>query len=123
VLDEATSSVDRHTDRLLHEALNKAYDDATIVKIAHRLDTIIEDDYILVLRSGKLLEFGSPAELIRSGGAFKKMVEDTARSMAAELKKRAYAAETRIHRSILLAHLQKKKSIVVFIVIALPCSI
>jgi ABC-type multidrug transport system fused ATPase/permease subunit len=76
--------------------LNKAYDDANIVKIAqHRLDTIIEDDYILVLRSGKLLEFGSPAELIRSGGALIKVVEDTGGSMAAELKKRAYAAETR----------------------------
>jgi ATP-binding cassette subfamily C (CFTR/MRP) protein 4 len=95
VLDEAISSVDRHTDRLLHEALNKAFKDATIVKIAHWLDTIIEDDYILVLGSGKLLEFSSPAELICSGGAFKKMVKDTGGSMAAELKKRAYAAETR----------------------------
>lgn len=97
VLDEATASVDRATDRLLHKSLNETYKNATILKIAHRLDTVIEDDYILVLGDGKVLEFDSPANLLlESNGALSQMVRDTGETMAGELKKRAFSKAAKV---------------------------
>lgn len=93
VLDEATASVDRRTDQLLQDALHASFHDGTILAIAHRLDTIIDFDYCLVLGGGTLLEAGSPAELIRSGGAFASMVADTGDTMSSELKQRAFLKE------------------------------
>eukprot|EP00980_Cylindrotheca_fusiformis_P019849 scaffold6966_cov112-Cylindrotheca_fusiformis.AAC.27 len=103
VLDEATASVDQDTERLLQESLkdersyyySKNNSNFTIITIAHRLETIIEDDYILVLGSGQLIELDSPANLLRrrsdGSGTFSKMVEDT--GISSKLKKRAFAAE------------------------------
>lgn len=93
VLDEATASVDRRTDQLLQEALHESFQDGTIVAIAHRLDTIIEFDYLLVLSAGKVVEYGSPAALLRAEGAFASMVGDTGDAMSSELKHLAYQKE------------------------------
>jgi hypothetical protein len=54
------------------------------------LDTVIDHDYILVLGQGKVLEFGSPADLLKSGGAFSQMVDDTGEINANELRQRAF---------------------------------
>lgn len=89
VLDEATASVDRRTDQLLHEALHKTFHDGTILAVAHRLDTVIEHDYILVLGGGKVLEFGTPAALIETNGHFANMVKDTGDTSASELRRRS----------------------------------
>ena len=94
VLDEATASVDRRTDQLLQAALQESFSDGTIVAVAHRLDTIIEHDLILVLGSGRVLEYGSPAELIHTGGAFASMVADTGDAMSSELRHRALHKQT-----------------------------
>jgi energy-coupling factor transporter ATP-binding protein EcfA2 len=51
VLDEATASVDRRTDQLLHESLQESFGDATILAVGHRLDTVVDHDMILVLSS------------------------------------------------------------------------
>ncbi|CAJ1953935.1 unnamed protein product [Cylindrotheca closterium] len=96
ILDEATAAVDRRTDQLLHESLHESFEDSTIIAVAHRLDTIIDHDYVLVLGLGKVLEFGPPAELIRSGGSFSQMVEETGDRMSANLKQRAFAKESEI---------------------------
>ena len=93
VLDEATASVDRRTDQLLQEALHNSFQDGSILAVAHRLDTIIDFDYCLVLGGGKVLEYGSPANLLRSGGAFASMVADTGDAMSSELKRRAFQKE------------------------------
>ena len=94
VLDEATASVDRRTDQLLQEALHQSFKDGTILAVAHRLDTIIDFDYCLVLGGGRVLEFGSPAELLRrENGAFASMVADTGEAMAGELRQRALQTE------------------------------
>ncbi|KAL3941127.1 MAG: hypothetical protein SGBAC_004466 [Bacillariaceae sp.] len=93
VLDEATASVDKQTDELLHQALNESYTDATIIKIAHRLDTIIEDDHVLVLGGGKLLESGSPAELLEENGTFHGMVDATGETLARQLRQQAHSGE------------------------------
>ena len=95
VLDEATASVDRRTDQLLHESLHESFQNATILAVAHRLDTVIDHDFILVLGHGKVLEFGTPANLIRSGGMFSKMIEDTGDAMSSDLRRRALAKENR----------------------------
>merc|ERR1712085_69028 len=64
VLDEPTANVDSRTEKLLQKAISKSFDGATIISVAHRLDTIIESDLILVLAEGKVIECGSPSDLI-----------------------------------------------------------
>jgi ATP-binding cassette, subfamily C (CFTR/MRP), member 4 len=90
ILDEPTANVDRRTDQLLQEALQKSFHQATIVSVAHRLDTVIDYDYILVLGAGRVLEFGSPAELVdKEGGHFASMINDTGENMSQDLRRRA----------------------------------
>ena len=104
VLDEATASVDRRTDELLQQALTEAFTDGTILAVAHRLDTVIESDFILVLGHGEVLEFGTPAELLRKdNGAFASMVADTGETMSKDLRNRAFRTES-------LVESQKEKS-------------
>jgi ATP-binding cassette subfamily C (CFTR/MRP) protein 4 len=95
LLDEATASVDRRTDQLIQQTLHESFQDGTILAVAHRLDTVIEYDYILVLGSGKALEFGPPVELIEAGGAFASMVSDTGDAMSCELRQRAFSKDKR----------------------------
>lgn len=95
VLDEATANIDRRTDQLLHESLHESFHDATIIAVAHRLDTVIDHDMILVLGQGKVLEYDTPANLIRSGGMFAKMIDDTGDAMSRDLKHRALEKENR----------------------------
>jgi len=89
VLDEPTANVDSRTDTLLQEAVSKSFADATIIAVAHRLDTVIDYDKILVLGDGRVLEYGSPHELIERNGAFTSMVNDTGEEMANTLRMRA----------------------------------
>lgn len=92
IMDEATASVDKLTDQRIHESLTKLYKEATVLKVAHRLDTVIEDDLILVFSSGKVVEYGSPAELLHAKGAFYAMVQDTDHSE--DLTVRAFEKKT-----------------------------
>ena len=89
MLDEPTANVDGRTDALLQEAVSKSFRGATILAVAHRLDTVIDYDKILVLGKGRVLEYGSPHALILKRGAFCRMVEDTGEDMASELKAQA----------------------------------
>jgi ATP-binding cassette subfamily C (CFTR/MRP) protein 1 len=71
VLDEATAAVDVETDALLQETLRSdLFKDRTIITIAHRINTIMDCDRIVVLQRGEVAEFGTPEELISSGGQF-----------------------------------------------------
>lgn len=65
VLDEATAQVDRETDTLIQETLRRNLKGTAILSIAHRLDTIIDFDRVIVMDKGKIIEFDSPAELLR----------------------------------------------------------
>jgi ATP-binding cassette subfamily C (CFTR/MRP) protein 4 len=90
ICDEPTANVDRRTDQLLQQALHKSFDGSTILSVAHRLDTVIDNDYILVLGNGHVLEFGSPAELLeKENGHFASMVNDTGELMSRDLRRRA----------------------------------
>lgn len=93
---ETTANVDRRTDQLLQEALQKSFQSGTILAVAHRLDTIIDFDLCLVLGSGRVLEYGPPAELIRSGGYFASMVNDTGETMSEDLRNRAFQKESKV---------------------------
>jgi ABC-type multidrug transport system fused ATPase/permease subunit len=77
VMDEATSSVDPKTDNQVQETIRKEFvgKGVTVLTVAHRLDTILGYDRIAVLGSGELLEYGSPAELLRNeNGELKRLV-------------------------------------------------
>jgi len=70
VLDEATSSVDTVTEKLIQEAIDKLMENRTCFIIAHRLSTIRKADIILVVDSGKIVERGTHRELIHAKGAY-----------------------------------------------------
>jgi ATP-binding cassette, subfamily B, multidrug efflux pump len=70
VLDEATSSVDPESERLIQEAMQRLLRGRTTVTIAHRLSTIQSADRILVLHHGRVHEQGTHAELLRRGGLY-----------------------------------------------------
>lgn len=75
---------------LLQAALTKRYQHSTIISAAHRLETIIDYDMILVLRNDdKVIEYRRPSDLIENRGHFAKMSEDAGSAMSAELKMRA----------------------------------
>ncbi|RMG85651.1 MAG: ABC transporter ATP-binding protein [Bacteroidetes bacterium] len=75
ILDEATSSLDSESERLVREALEKLLQNRTAVVIAHRLSTVQHADCIVVMRAGEIIETGTHAELIARQGEYRKLVE------------------------------------------------
>jgi len=70
ILDEATSSLDTKTEKLIHEAIEEATKNRTTIVIAHRLSTIRNADRIVVIENGELVEEGSLKELLDKKGKF-----------------------------------------------------
>lgn len=66
ILDEATASVDVQTDKIIQETIRSEFKDKTILTIAHRLDTIMDSDRVLVLDKGEIAEFDSPENLLKN---------------------------------------------------------
>ncbi|NTV82753.1 MAG: ABC transporter ATP-binding protein, partial [Bacteroidales bacterium] len=73
ILDEATSSLDSESERLVQDALLKVMKDRTSIVIAHRLSTIKFADMIIVLEKGKIVENGNHEELMKNGALYKRL--------------------------------------------------
>jgi ATP-binding cassette subfamily B protein len=74
-LDEATSSVDVESERLVQEAMRRLLVGRTTLTIAHRLSTVQAADRILVLHHGRIHEAGTHADLVRRGGLYARLLE------------------------------------------------
>ncbi|GJQ74461.1 hypothetical protein Trydic_g21331 [Trypoxylus dichotomus] len=78
VLDEATANVDHRTDSLIQTTIRKKFSQCTVLTIAHRLNTIMDSDKILVMAAGKMMEYDRPYKLLQNTNGFLyKMVEET----------------------------------------------
>lgn len=79
ILDEATSAIDYQTDNIIQESLRQNLpSDVTLITVAHRLQTIMDSDKIMVLDAGRLVEFASPTELLQKrGGILKSLVDES----------------------------------------------
>lgn len=73
ILDEATSSVDTITERLIQQALDALTRNRTVLVIAHRLSTVHRAQQIVVLKSGRIIEMGNHAELVEQRGHYHKL--------------------------------------------------
>ena len=73
ILDEATSSIDTRTERLIQKAMDNLVEGRTSFIIAHRLSTIVNADVILVLKDGEIIEIGNHKELIKQDGFYKEL--------------------------------------------------
>ena len=78
LMDEATASCDFETDALIQTTVRERFADCTVITIAHRLQTIMDNDRVMVLDAGRLVEFGTPWELLQhADGHFASLVEET----------------------------------------------
>ena len=75
ILDEATSSLDTESEKLVQEALDELMKSRTSIVIAHRLSTIVNADKIYVIEHGNIIEEGTHKELLDSSGMYKKLYE------------------------------------------------
>ena len=94
ILDEATANIDSYTDALIQKTIRTRFADCTVITIAHRLHTVIDSDRIIIMDAGRIVEFGSPHELLRDNpkGIFSQMVDNTGVTMAQSLREQAEIA-------------------------------
>jgi len=73
VLDEATSALDSEAEAAIQESLETLMEGKTVIAIAHRLSTIARMDRLIVMEQGKVVETGTHAELVESGGLYARL--------------------------------------------------
>nr|XP_046175393.1 ATP-binding cassette sub-family C member 4-like isoform X2 [Oncorhynchus gorbuscha] len=99
IIDEATANVDPRTDELIQKTIRDKFRECTVLTIAHRLNTIIDSDRILVLDAGHIHEYDEPYTLLQNhDGIFFNMVQQTGRQEAVALlqsAKQAYNSRSR----------------------------
>ena len=90
VLDEATASVDTETDAFIQKMIRERFQGTTLLTIAHRLNTIMDYDAILVMDKGRVAEFDSPKNLLKlEDGLFSGLVDSTGRESSSFLRQMA----------------------------------
>jgi len=75
IMDEATASVDADTDARIQRVMRTEFKNSTCITVAHRINTIMDSDYILVMDDGCVAEFDRPKELISKKGLFKDLID------------------------------------------------
>ena len=75
ILDEATSSLDAESEKLVQQAIEKLMVDRTVLVIAHRLSTIVKADKIIVLKTGQIIEMGTHDQLVASQGVYRALYD------------------------------------------------
>lgn len=98
VLDEATANVDPETDQFIQKTIRELFRHCTVITIAHRLNTIMDSDRVLVLDSGEVREFDEPHILLTKGGYLATMTANTGPA-ADRLRKMAERNYKRKHNS------------------------
>ncbi|XP_054556332.1 multidrug resistance-associated protein 1-like isoform X2 [Talpa occidentalis] len=86
ILDEATASIDFETDNLVQSTIRKEFSNCTVLTIAHRLHSVIDSDRVLVLDSGRIIEFETPQNLIHQKGLFFEMIKEAGIKQDSETK-------------------------------------
>ena len=95
VLDEATASIDGETDIFIQRMLRTRFQESTLLTVAHRLNTIMDYDDVLVMDKGEAAEFGPPHELLqRKDSIFSELVDATGAESAASLRQMAFESAT-----------------------------
>jgi len=90
VLDEATASIDGETDAFIQKMLRTRFPNTTLLTIAHRLNTIMDYNCVLVMDAGKAAEFDAPAKLLEdSDGIFSQLVDATGSESSKALRQLA----------------------------------
>uniref|UniRef100_A0A667ZFE2 Cystic fibrosis transmembrane conductance regulator n=1 Tax=Myripristis murdjan TaxID=586833 RepID=A0A667ZFE2_9TELE len=98
IIDEATANVDPRTDELIQQTIREKFRECTVLTIAHRLNTIIDSDRILVLDAGQIHAYDEPYTLLQDpDGIFYKMVQQTGKQEAAALLEAAKQAKSHKH--------------------------
>ncbi|NXK44826.1 MRP6 protein, partial [Chauna torquata] len=77
ILDEATAAIDLETDLQIQSTLRTQFKESTVLTIAHRINTIVDCDRILVLENGRIAEFDTPEQLIAQKGLFYRLMEES----------------------------------------------
>ena len=75
IMDEATASVDADTDARIQRVMRTEFKESTCITVAHRINTILDSDFILVMDDGRAAEFDTPKSLLQKGGLFKDLVD------------------------------------------------
>jgi len=90
-----TASIDGESDQFIQRMLRTRFSDTTLITVAHRLNTIMDYDTILVMEAGRAVEFGPPAELLSNdNGVFSCLVDSTGPESSKALRAMAASART-----------------------------
>jgi ABC-type multidrug transport system fused ATPase/permease subunit len=74
LMDEATANIDSKSDQIIQRLIKSKFSDSTVITIAHRLNTIIQYDRVVVMSDGQVVEQGSPGDLLEREGMFRDLV-------------------------------------------------
>ncbi|XP_030369165.1 probable multidrug resistance-associated protein lethal(2)03659 [Scaptodrosophila lebanonensis] len=98
IMDEATANVDPETDQLIQEAIHTKFENCTVLTIAHRLHTVMDNDRVLVMDLGRMVELGHPHDLLQQrNGYLYRFVERTGAGTAKHLR---FVAEQSYHKRV-----------------------
>jgi len=93
VMDEATANIDEKTDQMVQDLIKSEFKDTTVITIAHRLNTIIQYDNLIVLKEGKLEQYDNPLNLLNDeNGYFCNLVKESGQGYYDKLLNLAQAA-------------------------------